>query len=86
MIVDILNRDDSRQIRGARFGQFAKRITTRSEPAEPARRVDQPDIQIAGPYYLVSGSSAAYEGEENQCGCAQQDFSRDNHIVGESLS
>src|SRR5436190_1096060 len=55
MIVDILDRDDSRHIHGVRFGRFAERITTRSEPAEPATCIDQADVQIAEPHYMVAG-------------------------------
>src|SRR5436189_3576776 len=55
MIVDILDRDDSRQILGIRFARFAKPITTRSEPGEPATTIDDANVQIAEPYHLVTG-------------------------------
>src|SRR5947209_13541992 len=55
MIVDILDRDDSRQLHGIWFSRFAQPIPTRSEPAEPATNIDQADIQIAEPDHLVAG-------------------------------
>jgi hypothetical protein len=47
MIVDFLDREDSRQLLGVWGGRFAERITTRSEPAEPATRINQSNIHIA---------------------------------------
>ena len=56
MMVDILNRHDSRQFWVCgRLSRFAEPPTRRSEPGEPAAAIDKADIEITEPHHLVAG-------------------------------
>src|SRR5919201_4836688 len=56
MMVDILDRHDSRQFwLFGRFGRFAEPLTRRSEPGEPAEAIDKADVEITEPHDMVAG-------------------------------
>ena len=56
MIVDILNRHDSRQFGlSGLFTRGAGALTKRSEPGEQAAGVDETDVQVAKAHHVVAG-------------------------------
>ena len=56
MMVDILDRNDTRQIEcGGGLGRFAELSTRRSETAELATPIDQADVAVAEPHDVVAG-------------------------------
>jgi hypothetical protein len=55
-MVDMLDRDDSRQVWGCGgFGRFAKPRTGRSEAAKPAAAIDETDVDVAEADDVVAG-------------------------------
>jgi hypothetical protein len=56
MIVDILDRHDSRQVGlGGLFARVAEPLAKRSEPGEQTAAVDETDVQIAEAHDVVAG-------------------------------
>src|SRR5690348_7157119 len=73
-MVDILDRDDSRQFGClGRFRRFAEPSARRSEPAEPALAVDEADIEVAEAHDMVAGFELGDADEFADQGLAEEE-------------
>src|SRR5882757_6365653 len=80
MMVDILNRDDTRQFGLlGRFRRFAEPIARRSEPAEPAAAIDEADVEVAETDDIVAGFKLSDANQFADQGLADEDVTSSPH-------